>query len=129
VPSRLAPACGIYVLTIAAQFPLHQPSPPLRNRGTLMSRRQPFQQVHQAKQIRHAKQASARCQRRTWIGLYDARPRGGHGPQPALLVVKTHPVLSPGLVPRDDFEFAAVLRVERMGYPDDSLCFVPIPCS
>ncbi len=52
-----------------------------------------------------------------------------HGPQPALLVAKTHPVLSPGLVPRDDFELAAVLGVERMGYTNDSLRFVLIGCS
>ena len=101
----------------------------LPSRGPPISRRQPLQQVCQAKQIRHAKQASSRCQRHTWIGLYDACPGGRHGPQPALLVVKTHPVLSPGLVPRDDFELVAVLRVKRMGYTNDSLRFVLIACS
>ena len=94
-----------------------------------MSRRQPCEQVCQPKQIRHPKQASSRRQRYEWIGLYDACPGGRHGPQPALLVVKTHPVLSPGLVPRDDFEFVAGLRVERMGYTNDSLRFVLIACS
>jgi hypothetical protein len=46
-----------------------------------------------------------------------------------VLVVKAHPVLAPGLVPRRDFDLMAALRVERMDYPNNSRRFVPIPCS
>jgi hypothetical protein len=101
----------------------------LPSRSTPTSRRQPLQQVRQSEQIHHAKRTSPGRHRQKWIGLYDARPGGRHSPQPALLVVKTHPVLSPGLVPRDDFEFATGLRVERVDYTNDSLRFVLIPCS
>jgi hypothetical protein len=95
----------------------------------LGSWRQPLEQVHEAQQIRHAKQASPGRQRHKRIGLHHARPRGRHGPQPPLLVVETDPVLSPGLVPGDQFELAATLRVEGMGDPDDWRRYVRITCS
>jgi len=88
-----------------------------------------LKQIGQSQQVGHAKQASSRSQRQKWIRLYDARPCGGDRPQPSLLVVKTHPVLAPGLVPRDQFDLPAALRVERMRYPNNSRRFVPIPCS
>jgi hypothetical protein len=93
------------------------------------SRRQPLEQVRQAQQIRHTKQSSPGRQRHKRIGLHDACPPGWHGSQTSLLVVETHPVLAPGLVPRDQLDLLPALRVEGMGDPDDLLRYARIMCS
>jgi hypothetical protein len=46
-----------------------------------------------------------------------------------VLIVKTHPILAPGLVPRDHIDFLAALRMEWMNDPNNSWRFVPIPRS
>jgi hypothetical protein len=93
------------------------------------SRRQSLEQVRQPQQVGDAEQASSGRQRQNWIRLDDARPRRGDRPQPSLLVMKAHSVLAPGLVPRDQFDLPAMLRVERMRDANDPLRFLPITCS
>jgi len=122
-------SCGVYALTSAAQFPLHHVGQPRTSPCRPTSWCQPPKQIGQSQQVGHAKQASPVGQRQEWIRLHDARPRGGDRPQPALLVVKTHPILAPRLVPRDQFDLPAALRVEGMGYANNSLPFLLIPCS
>jgi hypothetical protein len=93
------------------------------------SRLEASQEIGQSKQIGHSKQGPSGGDRQEGIRLDDARPRRRHAPQPPLLIVETDPVLSPGLVPGDQFELAAVLRVEGMGDPDDLLRYVRITCN
>ena len=117
---------GVYCLTVAAQFALQPARLPRPASERLPSRRQPTQQLGQSKQVHHPKCRASGCERHERIWLHHVRPRRGDAPEPPVLVVEAHPAFSPGLVPSEEFELPAALRVERMRYADNPRRSLPI---
>jgi len=74
-----------------------------------------MQQITESEQIRYPKVSSSAPDGHHRIGSNHARPDGWQRAQPALLILEEHPVLTPGVLVRQQLKLLPAQWMERMG--------------